>query len=124
MKRQSFFGDTKLGRSILPERAFAKDLWEVLPTWRDWNDMFGTRCIETDKDIPLVDALVLSGLATSKAEARRLIKSNGISVWFEKETDCDLILHKSAQETEDITLIQRGKHGRRMTVHTCIIHWL
>jgi len=43
--------------------------------------------IPADGDFALVDAVVSSGLATSKSEARRLIEQNAVSVNGERATD-------------------------------------
>ncbi len=109
---------------MTPEMKFANELWSINPRWDMWQEMFGTKkCLEIKESISLVDSLVESGLSSSKTDARRSIESNGISIWFKKQTDPEFIIRKSAQEARDICLIQKGKHGNRMTSDTAIIYW-
>jgi tyrosyl-tRNA synthetase len=46
--------------------------------------------------IPVLDALVATGLADSKSEARRLIDQNGIKINSQKISDYNLLLEKSS----------------------------
>ena len=44
--------------------------------------------------LPLLDAMLVAGLITSKGEGRRLIEQGGVSVDGEKVTDVYLVLSK------------------------------
>jgi tyrosyl-tRNA synthetase len=60
--------------------------------------------------MPVVDALVLAGLTTSKSEARRLIEGNGITLQGEKVAAADAAL--AAEQFENgLALLKRGKQA-------------
>jgi len=60
--------------------------------------------------MPVVDALVLAGLAASKSEARRLIEGNGVTLQGEKVAEADATL--SAEQFENgLALLKRGKQA-------------
>ena len=58
--------------------------------------------------IPVAEALVLSGLATSKSDARRLIEGKGVSVNDERVESTDAILEPSHFDG-GLALLRRGK---------------
>jgi len=58
--------------------------------------------------IPVSEALVLAGLATSKSEARRLIEGNGVSLNDERVEKADAVLEPS-HFSGQMALIRRGK---------------
>lgn len=60
--------------------------------------------------IPVADALVLSGLASSKSEARRLIEGKGVSLNDERIDKPDAIL-EPAHFQEELALLRRGKQA-------------
>lgn len=57
--------------------------------------------------LPLLDAMVLAGLITSKGEGRRLIEQGGVSVDGEKVTDVYLVLSKD--KLAEGVKIKKGK---------------
>lgn len=61
--------------------------------------------IPLDKDINILDLLVLVKLCPSKSEARRLIEQNGLSVNQEKCHDVNLVIEHKYQEV----ILQKGK---------------
>lgn len=63
----------------------------------------------TENEIGILDALVVTKLAPSKAEARRLITQGGVSVNDEKITDVAYVI--PSQDLESGVLIKRGKKG-------------
>ena len=60
-----------------------------------------------DGKITLIDCLVLSGLTTSKTEARKLIQGNGVAVNDAKVTDIALAF--TAEELKQGVKIKKGK---------------
>ncbi len=64
---------------------------------------------ETSEAIPLVDALVETGLAPSKREARTLIKQNAVSVNGEKNTDTEALLEREEAIEGVYHVLRRGK---------------
>ncbi len=63
----------------------------------------------TEKEIPLIDALVGAGAAKSKGEARRLIQQGSVSVNGQKTTDLNTVLSKTAAVDNDFTILRKGK---------------
>lgn len=61
-----------------------------------------------NNQINVLDLIVLSNLASSKSEARRLITQGGISINRERITDPSLIIDNSYFESDSL-LIQKGK---------------
>lgn len=114
---------TEEQKGLFPECVFAETLWDIHGTWEDFKNFHGERCIEASGSISLVDVLVQSGLCSSKSDARRLIQQGGVSVWFQKVTEEDMILHPSAQEALGLCIVHKGKHGNRMTGDTAIVYW-
>lgn len=117
--------DSMIHNSLLPELSFARELWQIHPEWKTWKSLYGKRIVELSHSasISLKDALIESSLATSKSDATRLIQQGGVSLWFIKETNPNFLIHKSAQEAENICLVQKGKHGNHLTADTAIIYW-
>lgn len=62
-------------------------------------------CILTEKDQTLVDLLVLTKMASSKSEARRLVEQGGVKIDGEKQTDPNRIVALALPQT-----IQVGRH--------------
>ena len=62
----------------------------------------------TDDKISVVDMLCLSGVASSKGDAKRLIQQGGILLQGEKVTDIAASVPKSLFETEKV-IIKKGK---------------
>lgn len=58
---------------------------------------------------PLVDALVVAGLAASKGEARRLIQQGGAAVNNRKVTDLDARLGEGHLASETVMVLRQGK---------------
>ena len=59
------------------------------------------------QDITLVDAMLQSGIATSKSEAKKLIQQNGVSVNDEKVSDIAYVL--TVEMLEKGVIIKKGK---------------
>ncbi|MCC6220119.1 MAG: tyrosine--tRNA ligase [Deltaproteobacteria bacterium] len=64
---------------------------------------------ELDVGIPLVDIMVLSKLAKSKAEARRAIEGGGIYLNDKRVSDSSLLLTKEHLLTNDMLILRQGK---------------
>lgn len=62
--------------------------------------------IDYSDNMSILDLLVLSGIAPSKSEARRLVTGNGISINNEKETNVD---RKFSKEEINNLIISKGK---------------
>lgn len=62
-----------------------------------------------EKEIPLIDALVGTGAAKSKGEARRLIQQGSVSVNGQKTTDLNTVLSKATAVDNDFTILRKGK---------------
>ena len=62
----------------------------------------------TDDKISVIDILIVSGLASSRGEARRLIEQGGISVDGEKVTSVHSDVNKSSFEKGHV-IIKKGK---------------
>jgi tyrosyl-tRNA synthetase len=58
---------------------------------------------------PLVDALVVAGLAASKGEARRLIQQGGAAVNNRKVTDVETRLGEGHLASETVLVLRQGK---------------
>lgn len=70
---------------------------------------FTEQCKLEDKHLPLVDALIISSLASSKREAREFIKNNSISINGKKVTDLDYSLQDSDYLNDKYVILKRGK---------------
>lgn len=62
--------------------------------------------VDYSDNMSILDLLVLSGIAPSKSEARRLVTGNGISINNEKETNVD---RKFSKEEINNLIISKGK---------------
>lgn len=62
--------------------------------------------IEYTENMNILDLLVLSGVAPSKSEARRLVQGNGISINSVKESDVNRVF---AKEEIDNLVVSKGK---------------
>jgi tyrosyl-tRNA synthetase len=69
----------------------------------------GIASIETRETIPVVDAMMDLSLASSKREARTLIKQNAIAINGEKITDQDAMITDDFKLYNTYTIIKRGK---------------
>lgn len=67
---------------------------------------------------PLVDALIETGLSSSKREARTMIKQNAVSVNGEKVKDVDAMIEKSDALHEVYTVLRRGKKHYALIKHS------
>jgi len=61
----------------------------------DQIDLFVVHSSESNKELPIVDLLVLTSLAESKSDARRLIQQGGVSVDGEKVTYPSMLINIS-----------------------------
>lgn len=64
---------------------------------------------EVEDNVTLVDVLVNAHIASSKREARELIKGNSIQVNGEKINDVDKLINKASAICDNLTLIKKGK---------------
>ena len=64
---------------------------------------------EVSEDLPLVDALIQVGAASSKRDARELIKGSSISLNGEKETDVETILTIDRALAGNLFILRKGK---------------
>lgn len=72
---------------------------------------------EVAQTLPLVDALVESGIASSKREAREWIKQGSIQVNGDKITDIEAQLSPENSLLENLTLIKKGKRNYYLLEH-------
>jgi tyrosyl-tRNA synthetase len=93
------FGEKRIAELSETERSLLK---EVAPTTSMHNG------------VSLVDAVVSTGLATSKREARTFVESGAVSVAGEKVVDIGLVLDTSVHG--DIVHIKRGKRNVALVV--------
>ena len=64
---------------------------------------------EVEDGILLIDALIASGLAKSKSEARTLIQQGSVQVNGEKAAGLDAAVHKSDAFDQEFTILKKGK---------------
>ena len=62
-----------------------------------------------DVNISILDALVQTGIAPSKGQAKTLIAQGGITLNDEKVTDENLIINEEIAILEDTLVVRRGK---------------
>jgi len=67
---------------------------------------------------PLVDALIETGLSSSKREARTMIKQNAVSVNGDKVKDVDATIDKSDALHSTYTVLRRGKKHYALIRHS------
>lgn len=77
----------------------------------------GVPSVETGKDLLLVDALVETSLASSKRDARTLIKQNAVSVNGDKTEDLDAVLKKNSAIEKTYHVLRRGKKHYALIKH-------
>ena len=70
----------------------------------------GLVVVEKSEDVPLLDALIETKLASSKREAREFVKNGAVKVNGEKITDLDAVLKKVAS-LNGYLFIKRGKRN-------------
>lgn len=71
-----------------------------------FNDLPST---QVDNNINLLDAIIATGLASSKREGREFISNGAISLNGDKVTDANLILDKNLAIDERFIVLRRGK---------------
>ena len=64
----------------------------------------------------MIDVLVLSGLCSSKGDARRTITAGGISVNGDRQAADTVSLPNDLLLNSDYVLIQKGKKNRHLLV--------
>ncbi len=77
----------------------------------------GVPSVEIDEPIALVDALVETTLASSKRDARTLIKQNAISINGEKTQDGEAVLDKKTAVENTYHVLRRGKKHYALLKH-------
>ncbi|MFP4077754.1 MAG: tyrosine--tRNA ligase [Candidatus Izemoplasmataceae bacterium] len=77
----------------------------------------GLPTMKADDSLGLVQALVETGLASSKREARTMIKQNAISVNGEKINDTEAFIEKADALHERYTVLRRGKKHYALIKH-------
>jgi tyrosyl-tRNA synthetase len=65
--------------------------------------------VTLEEDMNLVDALIESGLAKSKREAREFVTNNAISVNGDKVSDSEFMVSKDNALFNEFTVLRRGK---------------
>ena len=58
------------------------------------------------------DVLIMSGIAASKSEARRLIQGGGVYVWSERLASGDQAASLASHSRDDIVLLSKGKKSK------------
>jgi tyrosyl-tRNA synthetase len=69
------------------------------------------------EDNNLVDALILTKLASSKREAREFINNNAVSVNGDKINDLEFMVSKENAIDELFTVLRRGKKKYALIRH-------
>ena len=64
---------------------------------------------EVEEDINLIDLLVVSGINSSKREAREFVSNNSISLNGEKINDLEFVVKKADALFNKFTIIRKGK---------------
>ncbi|MFW5913441.1 MAG: tyrosine--tRNA ligase [Bacillota bacterium] len=77
----------------------------------------GLPTMEAKETVDLVEALIETGLASSKREARTMIKQNAISVNGEKVNDTEANIEKADALHERYTVLRRGKKHYALLKH-------
>ncbi len=77
----------------------------------------GLPTIEAEESVPLVNALIETGLSSSKREARTMIKQNAISVNGEKVQDTEATIETVNALHQRYTVIRRGKKHYALIKH-------
>lgn len=77
----------------------------------------GLSTVETNEELTLLDALVMTELVKSKREARDMVKGNAVSVNGEKVTDLDHLVNKADAFGNLYTIIRKGKKRYAMIKH-------
>lgn len=68
---------------------------------------------EVSDGINIIDVLVLTGLAPTKSEGRRLIQQGGVFVNGDKVDDLNRIIKSESFDNEGVLLLQKGKKAFR-----------
>ena len=71
--------------------------------------MSGVETYELDEEKNIVDALVDTGILSSKREAREFINNGSISVNGEKITDTEYLVNKETSLYNKYIVVRRGK---------------
>ena len=71
--------------------------------------MSGVETFELEEEKNIVDALVDTGILSSKREAREFISNGSISVNGEKITDLEMLVNKDASLYNKYIVVRRGK---------------
>ena len=72
---------------------------------------------EFSEDVNILDALINTGLASSKREAREFVNSGAISVNGNKITDLEAVVSKANALYNEYSVIKRGKKKYSLIHH-------
>ncbi|MBR2507352.1 MAG: tyrosine--tRNA ligase [Bacilli bacterium] len=73
--------------------------------------------VEVEKNLPLIDALVLSKAASSKREARQFIENGAVLVNGTQQKDLEFVVSKDNAIGKKYTIIRRGKKNYYLLKH-------
>jgi tyrosyl-tRNA synthetase len=79
-----------------------------------FNDLLGATISE---DLPLIDLMIMCGLASSKREARELIQTGAVSVNGNKVQDISCLVKKNEAIESVYTVIKKGKKAYAIVKH-------
>ena len=77
----------------------------------------GVPTSKTNEDLNILDALILSGAAKSKREAREFTKGGSVLINGNKVTDETFTVKKAEAFGEEMTVIRRGKKNYYLIQH-------
>ena len=104
-------GENEYNKAIKISEALFKGDVKTLSSEEASDALKGFEKREVADHITLTEALVSSGIASSKREAREWIKGNSIQVNGEKITDVDFVVSSEYALCHKDTLIKRGKRN-------------
>ncbi len=102
-------GEQKMNEAIRVTEALFMGEFDDL-TESEWKMI--AKAVEThtyEKEIPLIDALIDTKLASSRREAREFINNNAVSINDQKLADIDAIITNANAYFEKYVMIKRGK---------------
>lgn len=106
---RTLHGDAELEKAMKITNCFFKGNIKELAQDEVKDALNSFESIDVEDNLTLVDVLVNANIASSKREARELIKGNSIQVNGDKITDVDARISKEHAICDNMTLIKKGK---------------
>lgn len=108
---RTLHGEEELNKALKITNCFFKGNIKELAQDEVKDALSSFEQIEVQDELSLVDVLVEAKIASSKREARELIKGNSIAINGDKNTDPEAIVSKKQAICENLTLIKKGKRN-------------